>query len=112
MKILLDNNLSHRLIARLNSLFEECQHVKNVGLDLSDDTVVWQFAKENDYTIVTKDDDFSFISRLRGYPPKIIWLKIGNCSTATIEQVIRDNIGDIHELFGSETGMIEVEKSN
>ncbi|MEE8056989.1 MAG: DUF5615 family PIN-like protein, partial [Pseudomonadales bacterium] len=105
-----DNNLSHRLASKFSKLVEECQHVRNVGLESSEDMKVWQFAKDNGYVIVTKDEDFSFISHVRGYPPKVVWLKVGNCSTTEIEKIIGNNINEISVALDSDVGIIEIEK--
>lgn len=63
-------------------------HVKDFGLDQADDSAVWSFAAKNGLTIVSKDDDFRQRSLVLGAPPKVIWLKIGNCSTEVAVQVL------------------------
>ncbi len=75
MKLLYDNNLSHKLVARLDDVFPDSSHVMMENLDESQDQKIWQFARENNYTIVTKDADYNEISVIRGFPPKIIWLR-------------------------------------
>jgi predicted nuclease of predicted toxin-antitoxin system len=89
MKLLFDHNLSPRLVARLFDLFPDASHVSLEGLGQASDGVVWRFASINGFTIVTKDSDFDDLSLLRGFPPKVIWLRIGNCTTQQIEQVPR-----------------------
>ena len=74
MKLLFDNNLSLRLLARLQDVFTDSQHVAYLGLDAVDDAVVWQYALEHDCCIVTKDADFNDLSVVRGSPPKVLWL--------------------------------------
>jgi predicted nuclease of predicted toxin-antitoxin system len=83
-KILIDNNLSHRLIGRLQNWLVEFDHVVNHDLDESEDTIIWAFAKKNDYVILTKDTDFHFLLTLYGAPPKVIRLNIGNASNKDI----------------------------
>ena len=63
-----------------------------------DDSEVWQYAKANDFVIVSKDADFSDMSLLLGQPPKLIWLRIGNCTTPQIEQLIRANFSMIEQM--------------
>ena len=92
MKLLFDNNLSHKLVARINDLFPGSSHVMMVQLDDADDKAIWEFAKEGEFTIITKDSDFNEISLLKGFPPKIIWIRTGNCKIEEIEQIIRNNI--------------------
>lgn len=110
MKLLFDNNLSYRLTFRLADLVDECQHVRNIGLDDADDLFVWEYARDNDYIIVTKDEDFSFLSRLNGFPPKVIWLKIGNCTTKDIEQLLVTNLDDIRATLSEDVGIVSVEQ--
>jgi len=78
LKLLLDQNLSFRLLEKLEPVYPESTQVKFVDLDTAGDLNIWQFAKENSFTIVTKDSDFHEFSLLYGHPPKVIWLKCGN----------------------------------
>lgn len=84
MKLLLDENLSRRLIPALQVAFPGSTHVVLVGLERADDLRVWDFAKENDYVILTKDDDFTTLLTLLGYPPKVILLKLGNSANHAV----------------------------
>lgn len=95
MKLHFDNHLSHRLIERLNDVFPGSSHVLLEGLDESDDKEIWAFASEHDFTIVTKDSDFNDLSILRGHPPKVIWLRVGNCRFSDIEAIIRNRVESI-----------------
>ena len=79
MKLLFDNNLSHKLVSRLDDLFPDSSHVMTEGLDEAEDHEIWDYAKENGFAIITKDSDYDDLSIVRGFPPKVIWLKIGNC---------------------------------
>ena len=89
MKLLFDHNLSPRLVQRLDDLYSDATHVSFVSLDRSTDLAVWAYARTHDCVIVTKDSDFSDIAVLRGFPPKAIWLRLGNCTTADIERLMR-----------------------
>ena len=89
MKLLFDQNLSPRLVRRLVDLFPESAHVTDVGLDRADDDAIWVFARDERYAIVTKDSDFDDMSVLRGFPPKIIWIRLGNCTSHQIEALLR-----------------------
>ena len=95
MKLLFDQHLSFRLCARLKDLFPQSSQVRLLGLDTADDHHIWQFAHQNEYTIVTKDSDFGNLSILRGVPPKVIWLRCGNQPTAIIESIIRTHHKEI-----------------
>ena len=72
MKLLFDQNLSPRLVTRLADLFPDSDHVFMLGLDRSDETAVWDYARAQGFLLVTKDADFSELSTLRGFPPKVI----------------------------------------
>ena len=91
MKLLLDENLSPRLIRLLESDFPGSAHVREVGLRGADDRVVWEYAIAHGLAIVSKDDDFRQRSQLHGHPPKVIWLRVGNVTTSHIARVIADN---------------------
>jgi predicted nuclease of predicted toxin-antitoxin system len=78
VKLLFDYNLSPRLVTRLSDAYPNSEHVYLVGFDQAEDSVVWTYAVQNDYIIVTKDSDFSELSIIRGFPPKVIWLRRGN----------------------------------
>jgi predicted nuclease of predicted toxin-antitoxin system len=103
MKLLFDHNLSPSLINLLRDLYPDSSHVYTLGLECVRDTEVWEYAKREGFLIVTKDADFSDLSLLRGFPPKIIWIRRGNCKTADIEAILRNHYDDIEELNNSET---------
>jgi len=89
VKLLLDEHLSAQLIGHLDDLYPGSQHVLESGLGGSGDGVVWEYARLNGLTIVSKDSDFFHRSILVGAPPKVIWIRLGNCSTADIERLLR-----------------------
>lgn len=98
MKLLFDQNLSPKLVNRLGDLFPGSSHVQSVGLDSADDDQVWEHARLNGFAIVSKDADYNNLSVLRGSPPKVIWLQLGNCTTAQVEAAFRAHVADI-EVF-------------
>lgn len=98
MKLLFDQNLSHRLPARLADLFPGSEHVRPAGLDRSPDEQIWEHAKANGFCIVTQDSDFAERSRLYGAPPKVVWLRCGNSTPQQIEAILRNNAVLIAEL--------------
>ena len=95
MKLLFDQNISYRIIGMLPNQFAGSCHVKSVNLNNCNDLKIWQFAKNNDFTIVTFDVDFFDISLLRNPPPKIIWFRTGNLTTLKIVERIIDNYLEI-----------------
>lgn len=95
MKLLFDQNLAPRLVEQLGDLFPGSAHVQSLRLDRAPDVPLWNFARENDFLIVTKDVDFSDRSALLGYPPKVIWIRLGNSTTNEIESALRAHHEDI-----------------
>ena len=95
MKLLFDENLSPKLACRLVGLFAGSVHVHDCGLGASDAGVIWRFAAKHDFTIVSKDLDFYDRSLLHGGPPKLIWLRTGNCSTTYVETLLRRFAADL-----------------
>jgi predicted nuclease of predicted toxin-antitoxin system len=89
MRFLFDENLSHKLVRLLADLFPDSVHVRDVGLKAADDPVVWEYAKNNGLIIVSKDSDMHQRSFVFGYPPKVVWVRLGNCSTSEVERLLR-----------------------
>lgn len=98
MKLLFDQNLSPRLPNLLAELYPESIHVRTVSLRDADDAIIWNYAKENGFVIVSKDSDFQQRSLLYGSPPKFIWLRVGNCPVKTIEDLLKQHILAITEF--------------
>jgi predicted nuclease of predicted toxin-antitoxin system len=96
VKLLFDQNLSHRLVAVLGDVYPGSLHVRQVGLEQASDLEVWEYARDHGLVIVSKDSDFHQLSFLHGPPPKAVWLRLGNCTTAEIEQLLRQRQGEVH----------------
>ena len=94
-RVLFDENLSARLTGELADAYPNCAHVVEVGLAGASDRTIWQYAQDNGFTIVTKDEDFHRLSVLHGPPPRVNWIRLGNCSTAEIVQLLRRRSGEI-----------------
>jgi predicted nuclease of predicted toxin-antitoxin system len=92
MKILIDNNLSFKVSKYLDALFAGTKHVADFGLDENtEDSLIWKFATDNHFSILTKDTDFEAMSRLLGCPPKVIQLTCGNKKTPEIISILGQN---------------------
>ena len=91
MKLLLDENLSDRVVASLLELYPGSSHVKSHGLTRTDDALIWSFAREQGYMIVSKDADFHQRSLVFGHPPKFVFLRVGNCATSRVTELLRAN---------------------
>jgi predicted nuclease of predicted toxin-antitoxin system len=102
MKLLLDQNISYKLISKLNKLFPGTNHVSRLGLDKASDLLIWNYAKDNNFILVTQDADFYELALLRGFPPKIIYLRCKDSSTKNIIKVITENFQEIEEFNNNE----------
>lgn len=91
MKLLFDANLSARLVEIVSDLLPDSIHVRHVGLERSSDEEIWRHAQTHGLTIVSKDSDFQAFSVVHGHPPKVVWIRRGNCSTMTIANLLREN---------------------
>lgn len=109
MKLLFDHNLSPRLVSRLENLYPDANHTSLTGLDRATDSAVWLYAQAHDYVIVTKDADFNDVSVLRGFPPKVIWIRLGNCTTNDLENALRRGHADVVDFMNDPTvGVLEL----
>ena len=99
MKLLFDENLSPRLPEVLADAYPGSLHVDVCGLGRAEDSDIWQYAKANGFTLVSKDSDFQERSILLGQPPKIIWLRAANCSTREIEGLLRNALPVIKKFI-------------
>jgi predicted nuclease of predicted toxin-antitoxin system len=88
MKLLLDQNLSFRLIGIIETAFPNSKHVRDLGLTCASDAEVWSYAQNNDFAIVSKDADFANLAFLHGQPPKLVYVRIGNCSTEQMAELL------------------------
>lgn len=89
VKLLFDENLAPRLARDLADLHPGSAHVREFGLAAAEDEAVWTRAAADEFVIVMKDDDFRQRSFLRGHPPKVIWIRLGNCRTAEVAALLR-----------------------
>lgn len=94
MKLLIDANLAPSLARQLSDLFPGSKHVESVGLTASD-TAIWEYAKSHGFTIVSKDSDFEQRGLVFGAPPKVIWIRLGNCRRGVVESLLRQRFEDI-----------------
>lgn len=100
--LLFDENLAARLVGELADLYPNCAHICDHGLAGSSDRAIWQYARDNDLVIVTKDEDFQRLSVLFGAPPKVIWVRLGNCSTADVVGLLRQHRNAINRFLTDE----------
>jgi predicted nuclease of predicted toxin-antitoxin system len=98
VKLLFDHNISHKLVARLADIFPESSQTRLLNLGRTNDPQLWLIAKAHGFVFVSKDRDVAELAIFRGAPPKVIWLRMGNCKTAAIEETIRANVRVIEEF--------------
>lgn len=90
MKLLLDQNLSPRIVGAVAAQYPGSVHVREFDLQAAEDETIWQFAKERGYVIVSKDSDFRHRAFVRGQPPKVGWVRLGNCTTDDVlDSIVR-----------------------
>jgi predicted nuclease of predicted toxin-antitoxin system len=107
---LLDENLSWKISKLLPDFFKNCKHVENVGLAKAQDIEIWNYARQNNLVIITKDNDFNYLSIKYNYSPKIIWIRCGNVSTIQIAGVLNNSEDQINEFLLDDTkSLIEIQ---
>lgn len=102
MKLLFDENLSPRLVDVLSADSPDSVHVRSVGLEAAEGRLVWEFAQNSGFVIVSKDGDFHQMSFLRGAPPKVVWVRLGNATTTQLAQMLRSRERDISRFEAEE----------
>jgi len=109
MKILLDENVSWRIIKLIENYFDEVKHISTISSNRLSDKDIWDFAKNNNFTILTYDSDFRNFVSYYNYPPKVVWLRTGNISKSKLAELIKNNIDSIIE-FGTndDFGILEI----
>lgn len=91
MKLLLDENLSRRLVPFLQHDFPGSTQVVLLGMESASDKEVWQRAKDEGYVVVTRDADFQELSLVWGAPPQVIRLRTPNQTRAAVLKLLLDN---------------------
>lgn len=102
MKLLLDENLSRRLVPFLQASYPQSTHVVLIGMEHADDRILWQYAKQNDFVLVSRDADFYDLGLVHGAPPKLVWLKTGNQHKAATLAALLENSEVIHRTLITE----------
>ena len=106
MKLLFDQNLSPKLTSFFAKSFACSKHLQDLSLDVANDSIVWEFAKNEMFTIVTKDNDLNNLVAFFGFPPKVIWNWRGNCTTNDIKELLNSNIEMIKAFISDSTNGI------
>ncbi len=111
MKLLFDQNISHRLTRLIEDIFPDSKQVLHLGLQDVSDFQIFEFAKVNGFAIVTFDADFVDLSIVKGFPPKIIWIRTGNLTTSALSTLILHHQNTIKNFLAlEEEGILEIIK--
>lgn len=111
MKLLFDQNISHKVLNHLTGFFANSTSVKNEGLINATDKEIYEFAKKHHYIIITQDSDFNDLNSLYGFPPKIIWIRTGNLRTKTLADLLHEYTEEIKKFNESDDyGCFEIIK--
>jgi len=102
MKLLLDQNISRRIVPRLSEYYPGSSQVALLGLDIAQDADIWRYARDHEFVIVTKDSDFAEMSMIQGSPPKVIWIRLGNVDNAAILHALQANKENIQRMIERE----------
>ena len=109
MTLLFDQNLSRRLPRLLSSEYPRSEQVVGAGLIGADDRTVWDHAASRGLAVVSKDSDFRDLARLLGPPPQVVWLRVGNATTAVVAALLRDRLADVAGFLADPTaGVLEL----
>ena len=109
MKILLDANISWKLVNKLQPIFGECAHVDLIGLNVpAEDIDIWNYAENNGYIIITKDNDFVDLLELNDYPPKVVLLRTGNNRSQSLFELLTKIKPMIEDLEKNNYGLLEI----
>jgi predicted nuclease of predicted toxin-antitoxin system len=101
VSLLFDQNISFRIISKIASIFPTAKQVRQLGIEDFSDIEIWQYAKQNKFTIITFDADFFDISNLKGHPPKIVWLRFGNTKTDYLADIINSKSEILKDFIDS-----------
>ena len=108
MKLLFDQNISFRLIKLISDFYPNAKQVRELGLENASDNEIFEYAKKNDYTIVSFDSDFCDLNIMEGFPPKIIWIRTGNTTTKNLEIIFKNKYEMIKTFMQENFGCLEI----
>lgn len=97
-RLLFDENLGPGLVVRLARSYPGSVHLRDVGLEGATDAAIWAYTGGSGLVLVTKDEDFHRLSVFRGFPPKVIWVRLGNCTTAAVADLLERHRSHVIEF--------------
>jgi predicted nuclease of predicted toxin-antitoxin system len=99
MKLLFDENISYRIVKKLVNVFPASEQIKRFQLLSKKDRIIWEFARQHGFAIVTHDEDYAELSFHQGFPPKVIWLRTGNISTDDLSDLLLFHADTIRQFL-------------
>lgn len=111
MKLLFDQNLAPSLVRRLVDEYPDSAHTFTLGLGQADDREIWEYARDHGFAIVSKDSDFHQLSVKEGPPPKVLWVRLGNCSVDDIAGILRARLKDLEQFDAGEDAFLVLGES-
>jgi predicted nuclease of predicted toxin-antitoxin system len=108
MKLLLDENLSRRLVPFLLETYPESSQVAVLGMQQASDLEVWRYAGEHGYVLVTHDADFYDLSLTRGAAPLVLWVRYGNADKSLILKLLLERRQQIEAAFATGITCVEL----
>lgn len=85
MNFLIDVQLPPRLAPWLEAKGFEARHAMDIAGGLTmPDAALWEIGKNSSEIIISKDWDFYERALLKGSPPQVLHIALGNCSTADL----------------------------
>lgn len=102
MKFIVDHNLPPRLARLLEQHFRGTRHTLDLDFDRMPDTELWQYAKDNGFHLITKDGDHFQLSLLKGAPPKVVWVRIGNAPASSVLELIKRHLDTIEDFLNED----------
>jgi predicted nuclease of predicted toxin-antitoxin system len=109
MRLLFDQNLSHKLAARLADVFPSSVHVRDIGLQAATDSDIAKYALAEGLTIVSKDADFLALRFVLSREHiRMVWVRLGNGSTDQVEAALRARQAAIEALAEDPSQVIEI----
>ena len=109
MKLLIDQNLPRSLVREFEGQFPNSVHVRDLRFDTATDQEIFRYAEANEFTIVSKDNDFTQLSFLYGAPPKVVWLRVGNCTTTELKEIMRRNVDRVKSFEAATESVLLIE---
>ena len=109
MKFIVDAQLPPALARFLSAKGENVIHVLDRQMMESSDTEIWALALQENWIIITKDEDFQVRASVSTVFPSIIWIRIGNCSKKVLLDFFEQNWQSIKDELNAGAKLVEIQ---